>query len=115
MLEAAFARDGDKLVDLLAQYQPAQQMGFDRDELRALLILRGRASHAQSKAGLRELVAVEHECGNRLTRLKNLAERVILTKKDWGYPTLATDELTPLRAYMGRQGEQIIGQTRASN
>lgn len=33
-------------------------MSFDADELRELIILRGRASHAASKGGLQELIAV---------------------------------------------------------
>jgi hypothetical protein len=57
-------------------------------------VLRGRASHAESKAGYDELVAVERECGRKVARLKNLVERVLLTKKNWGYPTVAVDERT---------------------
>jgi hypothetical protein len=104
VLESAFASSDEKLVKLLANYPPAQQLGFDAEELGELHILRGRASHAQSKAGMRELIAVERECGLRLARLKNLVERVTLTKKTWGYPTIVVEELAPLRQYVGRKG-----------
>ncbi len=98
VLESAFAKADEDLVRLLTSYPPAQQIGFDYLELRELLVLRGRASHAQSKAGVRELMAVERECGQRLGRLKNLVERVILTKRSWGRPTIGVDELAPLQA-----------------
>jgi hypothetical protein len=100
VLESAFTRSDDELVALLADYAPTQAMGFTRDELRQLLVLRGRASHAASKAGLTELVAVERECSQRLPCLKNLAERVILTKRSWGFPTTYVDELMPLAGYV---------------
>ena len=108
VLESAFARSDEALIQLLASYPPVQQLGFDDGELRDLLILRGRASHAQSKAGVHELMAVERECGRCLTRLKNLVERVILTKKSWGYPTTGVEELAPLQQYVGPRGEQVV-------
>jgi len=37
-------------------------------------------------------------------RLKNLAERVILTKAEWGDPSLEVDEITPLRSFTSRDG-----------
>jgi hypothetical protein len=108
VLESAFANTDEDLVQLLASYPPTQQLSFDAEELRDLLVLRGRASHAQSKVGVSELIAVERECGRRVARLKNLVERVILTKKSWGYPTIGVDELTPLGGYVGPSGEQVI-------
>lgn len=107
VLESAFARTDEELVTLLASYAPAQQLGFDEAELRDLLVLRGRASHAQSKAGLRELVAVERDCAQRVARLKNLVERVILTKKSWGYPTTGVEELARLQASVGPSGDVV--------
>jgi hypothetical protein len=95
VLESAFDRQGEELVAIIAQYPPAQAMGFTNDELHGLLVLRGRASHAASKGGLDELVAVMHQCGVNLTRLKSLVERVISTKASWGYPTLRVNELLP--------------------
>ena len=46
ILEAAFGERGDKLVALLAKYEPAKKLGFDEAEIKQLLKLRGRASHA---------------------------------------------------------------------
>ena len=101
ILEAAFGERGNKLVALLAKYEPARKLGFDEAEVEQLLLLRGRASHAQSSAGIIELVYVDQECSSQLPRLKNLCERVILTKKAWGYPTVGTDELLPLAGFIG--------------
>jgi hypothetical protein len=115
VLESAFGRTDDELVALLASYPPAQRLRFEVAELAELNVLRGRASHAQSKAGVDELIAVERECGRRLGRLKNLVERVILTKKSWGYPTTAVEELAPLQAYIGPGGEQVIGRSRTGS
>jgi hypothetical protein len=100
VLESAFNRQDDELVALLADYPPARAMAFSRDELKQLLVLRGKASHAASRAGVKQLLAVERECSHRLARLKNLAQRVILTKRSWGYPTRGVDELVPLSAYV---------------
>jgi hypothetical protein len=100
VLESAFNRQDDELVALLAEYPPAQAMGFSRDELKQVLVLRGKASHAASKAGVKQLIAVEQECSRRLARLKNLAERVILTKRSWGYPTKGVEELLPPTAFI---------------
>ncbi len=102
ILESAFGIQDDKLVALLADYPPAQVMGFDAEELRSLQVLRGRASHAVSGAGLSELLTVTRQCLDSLPRLKNLAERVILTKASWGTPTLGVNELLPLAGYVGR-------------
>jgi hypothetical protein len=104
VLESAFASKNDDLVECLGAYSRAEQLGFDKEELRAFLVLRGRASHAESKAGVREVAHVERECRARLPRLKSLVERVILTKASWGYPSLGIDELTPVRAYVRRDG-----------
>jgi hypothetical protein len=101
VLEATFGKRDDELMALLAKYEPAKKLRFDEAEIRQLLVLRGRASHAQSKAGIKELVFVDKECTNKLPRLKTLCERVILTKKDWGYPTVGADELLPLSGFIG--------------
>lgn len=110
ILEAAFGKQDDKLVTLLTQYEPAKKLGFDEAEIRQLLELRGRASHTQSSAGIKELVYVDQECSSQLPRLKNLCERVILTKKSWGYPTLGTDELLPLTGFIGPANSMTIFQ-----
>lgn len=95
VLESAFKKDGDQLVDCLESYQPATDLGFNRQELDDLLHLRGRASHAQSRQGVVELIRVERECAEHLPRLKQLVETVILTKKSWGYRTTVVEELFP--------------------
>ncbi len=110
ILEAAFGERGDKLVALLAKYEPARKLGFDEAEVKQLLLLRDRASHAQSSAGIKELVYVDQECSSQLPRLKNLCERVILTKKSWGYPTVGTDELLPLAGFIGPANSMTIFQ-----
>ena len=48
------------------------------------------------------------ESADELPRLKNLVERVILTKKSWGYPTRAVEELARLQGYVGSNGEHVI-------
>jgi hypothetical protein len=111
VLEAAFGSQDRKLVNLLAQYEPAKKLRFDEAELEQLLFLRGRASHAQSKAGIQELVSVDRECAKQLPRLKNLCERVILTKKSWGYPTSGTDELLPLTGFIGPDNSIVMFQS----
>jgi hypothetical protein len=108
VLESAFRAKDDALAGLLASYPPAREFGFGRKELKDLLVLRGKASHAESNAGVSQLIAVEQECRRCLPRLKNLVEWVILTKKTWGLPTLEVEALAPLRAYVGPEGEQVI-------
>lgn len=95
VLESAFASNDQALVELLASFEPLKLLGVDAGEIRGLLILRGRASHAQSKAGLREIALVEDECMIKNGRLKNIVEQVIATKESWGYPT--TGHLARLR------------------
>jgi len=101
VLESAFGCKERTLVKRLAEYRPAQQLGFTEPELDDLRILRGKASHAESSAGMREVAAVQKMCREAVPRLNNLAERVILTKKSWGNRTLATDEVLPLVAWVG--------------
>jgi hypothetical protein len=110
VLEAAFQLKDNDLIQLLAEYGPDRQLGFDRDELRELHTLRGRASHAESRSGVHELEHVERECAARVARLKCLAARVILTKKSWGSPTTGVEELSPLLAYVQRDGGVVYVQ-----
>ncbi len=114
VLEAAFQLKDSELIDRLAEFGPASEMEFDRDELKHLHTLRGRASHAESRSGVHELEHVERECGAQLARLSCLAERVILTKRSWGYATTAVEELSPLRAYVRRGGGLVYIQRRPS-
>lgn len=105
VLESAFGRQGNGLVNELALYSPAQQLGFDAAELQGLKELRDSASHAQLRGGLAEFHQVEAACGRHLQRLKSLVERVLLTKRDWGRGSKAVEELTPLYWYVGADGE----------
>ncbi len=110
VLESAFNRTDAELVRLLSRFAPCAQLGFDRDELTQLLVLRGRASHAATRqaVSLEEVASIQRECSAALTRLTQLAQRVILTKKSWGYPTSAVDELLPLVGYVKREGGVVI-------
>jgi hypothetical protein len=107
VLESAFNRQDDELVGLLADYPPAQAMAFSRAELKRLLVLRNRAGHAASKAGVKQLLAVERECSQSLTRLKNLAERVILTKHSWGYPSKGSRSSCHCRPSSGLRSRRV--------
>ena len=51
---------------------------------------------------------MEHDCGRKVTRLKNLVERVLLTKKEWGSPSLAIEELAPVEAYVTADGSLTL-------
>jgi hypothetical protein len=110
VLESAFNRRDNALVEALSDYQPAKQLGFEKEELRALLVLRGRASHAatQPEKSLDEAINIVRECNEALPRLMKLAERVVLTKKSWGYRTAAVDEILPLRSFPNRAGGTTI-------
>lgn len=93
VLETAFQQTDEALVGVLSQFPDAERMGFDLEELRALLVLRGRASHAQSRVGLEEVQLVETLCEASRLRLAHLVDRVIVTKRTWGTPTALADEL----------------------
>lgn len=95
VLESAFGLIDDDLVDALSAYPPARDLHFDKEELRSILVLRGRASHAKSRKGLSELSEVNLQCADALPRLKSLAKRVILTKKSWGIPTNGVSAISP--------------------
>jgi hypothetical protein len=108
ILESAFGLQDDALVHALAAYPPAQELEFDRDELRELLVLRGRASHAATKGGLTEILRIGAEARRRSGRLKCLTERVILTKQSWGTRGAGVEELTPAVSWVGRDGQIVI-------
>jgi hypothetical protein len=104
-LESAFGLKESSLVGALAAYDPARELGFDEKELRELQVLRGRVSHAESKAGLEEILGVGDQASKRVARLKCLVERVVLTKKDWGERSSAVEELTPAVSWVTRDGQ----------
>jgi hypothetical protein len=105
-LESAFGLKEGELVKALASYGPAQELGFDVEELRELQVLRGRLSHAESRAGLEEILRVGDQASKRVARLKCLVERVILTKQSWGSRAATVDELTQAVSWITRD-EQI--------
>lgn len=108
LLESAFRKHNDDLVDLLSDYQPAQQLDFTEDELSYLQILRGRASHAESSAGINEHRNVIDETSRKLPRLKCLAEQVLLTKQTWGAPTTEAKRLADVNAYIDPEGNPVL-------
>ena len=108
VLEAGFGEQKQELVKIISAYQPAVELGFSEEELDGLYILRGRASHADSKAGIEEIRSVNIQVGQKLSRLKCLVEQVILTKKSWGFPTLDTQRMSQLTSYVDSDGGIVI-------
>jgi hypothetical protein len=104
ILKSAFGLQGRELTQALAGYQPAAEMSFTYAELESLRTIRGRASHAASRAGTSELLTIEREVMQALGRVQSLVERVILTKKTWGARGGAVDELLRLQTYIGQDG-----------
>jgi hypothetical protein len=102
-LEIAFQEHGKRLTALIAEFPPAQELGFERKELESLLVLRGQISHASSRLGPRDVSQFEREASTHLGRLWTLVDRVILTKKD-SSRSLEVDELRPLAAHIGADG-----------
>jgi len=114
VLESAFDRQDDALVELLAQYPPALELKFARDELKKMLVLRGRASHAATRGGVSELRKVNREATRAMDRLSGLVEQVILTKKTWGAPTLGVDRLAPVTDFTGPDGTLYMFRQKAT-
>lgn len=108
LLESAFGQKDSDLLASLANYPPAVNLEFDHEELRELHILRGRASHAESSAGLDEYHIVSQRVEDLLPRLECLAEEVLLTKKTWGTRGLAVERLSPLRTYVKKDGTPVL-------
>jgi hypothetical protein len=114
VLEAAFGAKGDELVGLLSECGVATDMEFTPAELRNLLVLRGRASHASSRAEIEEVAAVEREAAGVVGRLQGLAESLIVRKADWGMRTVAVDSGAPRYPYARRDGTVVFFQRPAS-
>jgi hypothetical protein len=76
VLESAFGAKGRPLLELLAQFQPLQQIDVTLAEFQELHVYRGRASHAESRKGVAELRRVRGFTMEREGRLKCFAERV---------------------------------------
>lgn len=109
-LESAFGEKDDVLVDLLSRCEAATDMEFTSDELHDLLVLRGRASHASSRANtsIEEVAAVEREAAEVVGRLQGLAESLIVRKSDWGIRTLGVDASAPRYPYARRDGTVVF-------
>lgn len=114
VLESAFGLKGGRLIEALAQFAPASELGFDREELRAILVLRGRASHAESSAGLEEYETVTRTVEAKLPRLRTLVFQVLLTKGSWGSRGNGVDRLARLWTYVNKEGTPVVVTTRAS-
>jgi hypothetical protein len=108
VLEAAFGEEDDALVALLGNFPPAQELGFTVTELQHLHRLRGRASHAQSSAGLVEYERVNSLVVDKVERVRCLAEQVLLTKKTWGRKGLGVERLGRLRSTVSADGTPIL-------
>jgi hypothetical protein len=103
VLESAFGQQSKQLVNTVAAYPPARELGFTKDELQELKELRGGVSHGMtSSEEAAELARVREQ------RLKSLVERVILTKKTWGTPDFAVEELTPATSWVGPNGKVVL-------
>jgi hypothetical protein len=102
-LEFAFQAEGKALTDLLLAYPRVTEMGFDRVELEELRAIRGRLSHAVSRAGLAELHRADGLALSKLGRLWSLVDWIVLSKRA-AESSIDTDELLPLRSYVDRDG-----------
>jgi len=102
VLESAFGQQAKQVVNTLASYRPALELRFTKDELQELKEVRGGVSHATANEG-----AVA-SAQTREWRLKSLVERVILTKKNWGRPDLAVEELTRATSWVGPDGQIFL-------
>ncbi len=112
-LEFAFQAHGAELVELLANFPPAVELGFDRAELEAIRTLRNKVSHAASRAGSAETARSTAEVIRRIGRVWTLVDRVLLTKRD-ASPSLEVDELRPLMAFVDRDGNVQFGPSLAN-
>lgn len=110
VLEAAFGVQDDQLVDLVSRCQAALDLEFTRQELREVHTLRGRASHASTRASMtmKELAAVEREASAAVGRLQGLVDALIVRKTNWGIRTVGVDADAPLYPYTRRDGTIVL-------
>ena len=108
VLEAAFRAKDRRLLGYLIGFEPTKQLGFTEEELKSLNLLRGRASHAESSAGMAEITSVNAEVSDRLARLKSLVEQVLLTKRTWGVKSGGVDRLARLAGFNNADGAVVI-------
>jgi nitrogen-specific signal transduction histidine kinase len=93
---------------LLTGYAPTSQLAFDKKELKGLHVLRGRASHAESRVGIEELVDVERLVSDQPPRLKKLVERVIATEKPGANPAVALTRCCLVKVTLAPDGEIVV-------
>ncbi|MFO7915384.1 MAG: hypothetical protein R6U43_06810 [Candidatus Krumholzibacteriales bacterium] len=108
ILESAFGQKGRKLINSLSKYEPAKQLEFTKKELKEHHTLRGRASHADSRTGLKELTYVIRETSKKHTRLKCLIEQVLITKAEWGSANLTYERITPITGFTKENGSMVM-------
>lgn len=89
VLESAFGTSAKQLVNQLAEFEPAQKMRFNKEELIELRSLRDRASHAQ--------IAVQE--GH-------------LDKVNWGSSDLAVEERASLDAFTDKDNRVVYMERR---
>ena len=108
VLESAFGQKDASLLRSIVSFEPARRLGFDEEELRRLHVLRGRASHAESSAGLEEYQRVSSGVEEKLPRVRALAEQVLLTKAKWGSRGLGEERIGSLPSYVDRDGVLVM-------
>ena len=108
VLESAFGQKDTVLLRSLGKFTPAAELEFNAAELKNLHILRGRASHAESSAGLAEYKKISKEVAERLPRLKCLVEQILLTKQTWGNKGTGIDRLADLKTYVREDGIPVL-------
>lgn len=108
VFESGFGKRDKDLIALLSTCEVATDMEFTDHELNELLVLRGRASYAQSKAALSEVVAVERESSRVVNRVERLAVALILRKVNWGDQTLAVHQPPRPLPFVRRDGSVVM-------
>lgn len=108
VVESAFGQKDSELLKSLEQFKPITDLEFDKEELKQIHILRGRASHAESSAGLAEYNAITKEVREKLPRLKSMVEQVLLNKKTWGTRGFAVSQLAELKTYVRKDGMPVL-------
>lgn len=113
VLESAFGQKDTELLKSLEEFKPIDDLEFDTEELKELHILRGRASHAESSAGLNEYNAITKEVEDKLPRLKCMVEQILLNKQTWGTRGLGVNQLADLKTYVSKDGTPVLIKAKA--
>jgi hypothetical protein len=102
-LEFSFQAEKKELTDLILAFPRVTEMEFDRVELVKLASIRGRLSHARTRAGLAELHRADTLAHSYLGRLWSLVDWVVLSKRS-ADQSGDSDELAALEAFIDRNG-----------